>query len=120
MLEDEENQISGIVAVGYENGKSPLERFDIAEDAMFDMHAADGGFDKALARGILRIPLSVPIRPMGYHVCADSSPQWQSIFDTVMIVDMQIAIDRQIQFESTVGSDLIKHVVKKANARLNG
>jgi hypothetical protein len=37
-----------------------------------------------LTRGILRIPLSVPVRVMGYHVCADAH-QWQGIFDMVLV-----------------------------------
>lgn len=86
MVEDEEHQKSGVVAIGFEVGKLPLERFENSEqdDANFDLNAKDGGFDRNLAREILKIPLSVPIRPMGYHICADSS-QWQSIFDMVMV-----------------------------------
>lgn len=93
MVEEEAHQISGVVAIGFENGKLPLERFerDSAHDhdgdddpSMFDVHAADGGFDRDLAREILKIPLSVPIRPMGYHISSDST-QWQAIFDMVMV-----------------------------------
>lgn len=84
MVEDEAHQKSGVVAIGYENGKLPLERFENEDDSLFDIHAADGGFDRDLAREILKIPLSVPIRPMGYHICADDT-QWQSIFDMVMV-----------------------------------
>jgi hypothetical protein len=84
MVEEEAHQISGVVAVGFENGKLPLERFENEDDSMFDVHAADGGFDRDLAREILKIPLSVPIRPMGYHISSDST-QWQAIFDMVMV-----------------------------------
>jgi hypothetical protein len=86
MVEDEEHQKSGVVAIGFENGKLPLQRFDCSPDeSRFDMFAAsdDCGFDRDLARGILTIPLSVPIRPMGYHICADSN-QWEGIFDMVV------------------------------------
>jgi hypothetical protein len=85
MVEDEEHQVSGVVAVGYENGRLPLERFDHAESGdMFDMRAADGGFDKDMARGVLGLTLSLPIRPMGYHITADTT-QWQGIFDMVAV-----------------------------------
>ena len=84
IVEEEAHQRSGIIAIGYENGRLPLERYDQAKDAMFDMHAAEGGFDRELARGILSIPLSLPIRPVGYHICADST-QWQGISDMVMV-----------------------------------
>ncbi len=84
MVEEEAHQIAGVVAIGFENGKLPLERFENDEGPMFDLHAADGGFDRDLAREILKIPLSVPIRPMGYHICADNT-QWQAIFDMVMV-----------------------------------
>jgi hypothetical protein len=95
MVEDEEHQRSGIVAIGYENGKTPIERFDNPtlmpneEDdggATYDVHAtfSDGGFDRDLARGILSLPLSLPIRPVGYHICADNS-QWQGISDMVSV-----------------------------------
>lgn len=83
MVEDEEHQKSGVVAIGFENGKLPLERFDNDVDSSFDLSVNDVGFDRDLAREILKIPLSVPIRPMGYHICADST-QWQSIFDMVL------------------------------------
>jgi hypothetical protein len=53
---------------------------------MFDMQAADGGFDKELTRGILRMPLSVPIRPMGYHVCANTT--YQGIFDMLLVTNL--------------------------------
>jgi hypothetical protein len=84
MVEDEEHQKKGVVGIGFENGKLPLERFENVEGSMFDLHAPDGGFDRDLAREILKIPLSVPIRPMGYHICADTN-QWQSIFDMVAV-----------------------------------
>jgi len=91
IVEDEEHQKSGIIAIGYENGKLPLERFDNAMSlqqagAMYDLHAtsSDGGFDRDLARGILSLPLSLPIRPVGYHICADSS-QWQGVSDMVTV-----------------------------------
>lgn len=83
MVEEEEHQISGVVAIGFENGRLPLERLD-NEESMVDLHAVDGGFDRDLAREILKIPLSVPIRPMGYHICADST-RWQAIFDMVTV-----------------------------------
>jgi hypothetical protein len=84
MVEEEEHQISGVVAIGFENGKLPLERFRNEESSVFELNAVDGGFDRELAREILKMPLSVPVRPMGYHICADSS-RWQSIFDMVMV-----------------------------------
>ena len=84
MVEEEEHQISGVVAIGFENGKLPLERLHNDEGSTFELHVADGGFDRDLAREILKIPLSVPIRPMGYHICADST-RWQAIFDMVMV-----------------------------------
>ena len=84
MVEEEEHQISGVVAIGFENGKLPLERLHSDEGSTFELRAADGGFDRDLAREILKIPLSVPIRPMGYHICADST-RWQAIFDMVMV-----------------------------------
>jgi len=84
MVEDEEHQISGVVAIGFENGKLPLERFEHEEGSIFELHGSDGGFDRDLAREILRVPLSVPIRPMGYHICADNS-RWQAIFEMIMV-----------------------------------
>jgi hypothetical protein len=90
IVEEEEAQKSGIVAIGFENGKRPLERFDNQSleeaGASYDLHAtsSDGGFDRDLARGILSLPLSLPIRPVGYHICADSS-QWQGISDMVSV-----------------------------------
>ena len=91
LVEEEEAQISGIVALGFENGKTPLERFEnanLVEAAgnSYDMFAAssDGGFDRDLARGILSLPLSLPIRPVGYHITADNS-QWQGIADMVTV-----------------------------------
>lgn len=91
LVEEEMAQISGIVAIGFENGKTPLERFDnqsLLEQAgaSYDLHAtsSDGGFDRDLARGILSLPLSLPVRPVGYHICADNS-QWQGISDMVSV-----------------------------------
>jgi hypothetical protein len=112
MAEDEAHQKSGIVAIGFENGKTPLERLDGTATAaaaaqhqynddyntsadydterahnMYDLHAQThsyGGFDRDLARGILRLPLSLPIRPVGYHITADDA-QWQGISDMVMV-----------------------------------
>jgi hypothetical protein len=46
--------------------------------------SSDGGFDRDLARGILSLPLSLPIRPVGYHITADNS-QWQGIADMVTV-----------------------------------
>ena len=88
IVEDDDHQKSGIISIGYEIGRLPLERFQLEEleqggAAMFDMHESDGGFDRDLARGILSIPLSLPIRPLGYHICADNT-QWQGISDMVM------------------------------------
>ena len=96
IVEDERHQISGIVAIGYENGKTPIERFDnptlmYAEEdgdgaTLYDLHStlSDGGFDRDLARGILSLPLSLPIRPVGYHICADNT-QWAGISDMVSV-----------------------------------
>lgn len=91
LVEEEEHQISGIVAIGFENGKTPLERFEnpnLMEAAgySYDLFAAssDGGFDRDLARGILSLPLSVPVRPVGYHITADNS-QWEGITDMVTV-----------------------------------
>jgi hypothetical protein len=91
IVEDKEAQRSGIVAIGFESGKTPLERYenqDLLEEAgaSYDLHAtsSDGGFDRDLARGILSLPLSLPIRPVGYHICADNS-QWQGIADMVSV-----------------------------------
>lgn len=93
MVEDEEFQKSGIVAIGFENGRLPLERttdvncFDeLGTDVDVDdnIMLMDSGFDRDVARAILGIPLCLPIRPIGYHICADTV-QWQSIFDMVMV-----------------------------------
>ncbi len=92
LVEDEAHQRSGIVAIGFENGKTPLERFDGAAQHeaganTYDLHATPhsyGGFDRDLARGILRLPLSLPVRPVGYHITADDT-QWQGISDMVMV-----------------------------------
>jgi hypothetical protein len=86
ILEDPLNQTKGVVAVGYEVGKVPLQRFDGLEGsdhAPFEMHNADGGFDKDLARQIVSIPLSVPARPVGYHLCTDSH-HWVGILNMIM------------------------------------
>lgn len=84
ILEDEINQVKGVVAVGYELFRVPLERFDITDDNDFEMLDAEGGFDRDLAREIIRIPLSVPARPVGYHLCTDSH-QWVGILEMVMV-----------------------------------
>jgi hypothetical protein len=93
IVEDERHQKSGVVAIGYENGKAPIERFDNPTYMMndsgatyYDLHStlSDGGFDRDLARGILSLPLSLPIRPVGYHICADNS-QWAGISDMVSV-----------------------------------
>lgn len=87
MLEDEVNQVKGVVAIGYELFRVPLQRFDhnnIAEDRDFEMFGAEGGFDRELAREIIRIPLSVPARPVGYHLCCDSH-QWVGILEMIMV-----------------------------------
>lgn len=88
ILEDPLNQMKGVVAVGYEVGKVPLERFDGLEESdassSFEMYNADGGFDRDLARQIVSIPLSVPARPVGYHLCTDSH-QWVGILNMIMV-----------------------------------
>lgn len=84
MLEDEVNQVKGVVAIGYELFRVPLQRFDIAEESDFEMFDAEGGFDRELAREIIRIPLSVPARPVGYHLCTDSH-QWVGILEMIMV-----------------------------------
>jgi hypothetical protein len=84
ILEDEVNQVKGVVALGYELGRVPLERFDRLEENNFEMINADGGFDRDLARQIISIPLSVPVRPVGYHLCTDSA-QWVGILNMVMV-----------------------------------
>ena len=84
MLEDETNQVKGVVAIGYELFRVPLQRFDIAEESDFEMFDAEGGFDRELAREIIRIPLSVPARPVGYHLCTDSH-QWVGILEMIMV-----------------------------------
>ena len=87
IIEDEEHQKKGVVAIGFENGKLPLQRLDVVgEDDQsthtFDMFT-DEGFDRDLARGILVIPLSIPARPVAYHICSDSN-RWEGIFDMVL------------------------------------
>jgi len=72
-----------VVAIGYELFRVPLERFDIAKESDFEIFHADGGFDRELAREIIRIPLSVPARPVGYHLCTDSD-QWVGILEMIM------------------------------------
>ena len=86
MLEDEVTQVKGVVAVGYELFRVPLQRFDMksVEENDFEIFDADGGFDRELAREIIRIPLSVPARPVGYHLCCDSH-QWVGILDMIMV-----------------------------------
>ena len=88
ILEDPVNQIKGVVALGYEVGRVPLDKFDGTEEidglAGFEMVNADGGFDRNLAREIVSIPLSVPARPVGYHLCTDSH-QWVVILNMVMV-----------------------------------
>jgi hypothetical protein len=83
IIEDEVNQLKGVVAIGYELGRVPLERLDGMENIDFEMLTADGGFDHELARQIIRIPLSIPVRPIGYHLCTDSE-QWMGILNMVM------------------------------------
>jgi hypothetical protein len=86
ILEDPVNQIKGVVAVGYEVGKVPLDRFDGLgeEEDGFEMYNAEGGFDRDLARQIVSVPLSVPARPVGYHLCTDSQ-QWVGILNMIMV-----------------------------------
>ena len=124
ILEDPINQMKGVVAVGYEVGKVPLDKFNCTngteedseeeeiedddennndgisgeEDDIdftgssgtggFEMSYADdnnsGGFDREMAREIISIPLSVPVRPAGYHLCTDSH-QWVGILNTVLV-----------------------------------
>jgi hypothetical protein len=87
ILEDPLNQMKGVVAVGYEVGKVPLERFDgleASDEIYFEMYNADGGFDRDLARQIVSIPLSIPARPVGYHLCTDSH-QWVGILNMIMV-----------------------------------
>ena len=93
MLEDPVNQMKGVVAVGYEVGKVPLDRFDHALDELDESDEAlgfeiddsfNGGFDRTLAREIVSVPLSVPARPVGYHLCTDSH-QWVGILNMVMV-----------------------------------
>ncbi len=76
--------MKGVVAIGYELFRVPLQRFDIVEESDFEMFDADGGFDRELAREIIRIPLSVPARPVGYHLCTDSH-QWVGILEMIMV-----------------------------------
>ena len=93
ILEDPVNQMKGVVAVGYEVGKVPLDKFDdILEDHLeddgealgFEIDHFNGGFDRTLAREIVSVPLSVPARPVGYHLCTDSH-QWVGILNMVMV-----------------------------------
>jgi hypothetical protein len=83
IIEDEVNQLKGVVAIDYELGRVPLERLDGMENINFEMLTADGGFDHELARQIIRIPLSIPVHPVGYHLCTDSE-QWMGILNMVM------------------------------------
>lgn len=97
ILEDPVNQMKGVVAVGYEVGRIPLDRFggmtvDESDDdwneegfgSGFEMDHLNGGFDRTLAREIVSVPLSVPARPVGYHLCTDSH-QWVGILNMVMV-----------------------------------
>jgi len=92
ILEDPINQMKGVVAVGYEVGKVPLDKFDgtqvqLEDDDLvegFQIDSLDGGFDRVLAREIVSVPLSVPARPVGYHLCTDSH-QWIGILNMVMV-----------------------------------
>jgi hypothetical protein len=98
ILEDPVNQMKGVVALGYEVGRVPLDKFDGTEDhlegdgdsdgdewsAGFEMDRLDGGFDRTLAMEIVSVPLSVPARPVGYHLCTDSH-QWVGILNMVMV-----------------------------------
>ena len=99
-MEDPKHQKTGIIAIGYENGRTPLERFDDdgdndggenstsenSDDDRFHLKDGSAGFDRALARGILNIPLALPIRPVAYHICADGDrPQWQDVSDMVLV-----------------------------------
>eukprot|EP00531_Pseudo-nitzschia_arenysensis_P007368 CAMPEP_0116124144 /NCGR_PEP_ID=MMETSP0329-20121206/5128_1 /TAXON_ID=697910 /ORGANISM="Pseudo-nitzschia arenysensis, Strain B593" /LENGTH=451 /DNA_ID=CAMNT_0003618113 /DNA_START=202 /DNA_END=1557 /DNA_ORIENTATION=+ len=88
ILEDPVNQMKGVVAVGYEVGRVPLDRFNETtelDDAVgFEMDNMNGGFDRTLAREIVSVPLSVPARPVGYHLCTDSH-QWVGILNMVMV-----------------------------------
>jgi len=88
ILEDPVNQMKGVVAVGYEVGRVPLDKFDGTEDleglSGFEMDHLNGGFDRTLAREIVSVPLSVPARPVGYHLCTDSH-QWVGILNMVMV-----------------------------------
>jgi len=87
LLEDEANQIKGITALGYEIGRSPLERYDHQDgddNYTFEMSSDHGdGFDRNLAKQITTIPLSVPVRPVGYHLCTDSD-QWVATLNMVV------------------------------------
>jgi hypothetical protein len=90
--------MKGVVALGYEVGRVPLDKFDGTEDhlegdgdsdgdewsAGFEMDRLDGGFDRTLAMEIVSVPLSVPARPVGYHLCTDSH-QWVGILNMVMV-----------------------------------
>jgi len=98
ILEDPINQMKGVVALGYEVGRVPLDKFDDDDGgngddsdgegdewaAGFEMEQMDGGFDRTLAREIVSVPLSVPARPVGYHLCTDSH-QWVGILNMVMV-----------------------------------
>jgi hypothetical protein len=86
ILEDPVNQTKGVVAVGYEVGRLPLDRFDGLDEGQgrFEICNADGGFDRDLARQIVSVPLSVPARPVGYHLCTDSQ-QWVGVLNMIMV-----------------------------------
>mmetsp|Transcript_20238 Transcript_20238/g.44052 ORF Transcript_20238/g.44052 Transcript_20238/m.44052 type:complete len:526 (-) Transcript_20238:44-1621(-) len=94
IVEDPISQKKGVVALGYEVGRLPLDRFDGMEDcdglAGFELaddlsdHNMSGGFDRTLAREIVSVPLSIPARPVGYHLCTDSH-QWVGMLNMVMV-----------------------------------
>ena len=67
ILEDDVNQRKGVVAIGYEVDP-PLS----------------SPMDRGLARRILALPLSLPCRPAGYHLCTDSE-YWVGILDMVLV-----------------------------------
>ena len=67
-----------------------------------------GGFDRDLARDIISIPLSIPVRPVGYHLCTDSQ-QWVGILDMIMatlckFVRLRMRIHRGTLLSSVFGA----------------
>ena len=91
MVESEQAQKSGIIGIGYEIGRLPIERYEVINDSdSFDMASNDGGFDRELARGLLNLPLGIPVRFASYHICADA-PQWQGISDMVLVTLCKVA-----------------------------